>query len=218
LICSALLLLFIKSMGETKLGAVQFFGNFLMGWHYNDALKLLALVILLAASAATIWTGYGFDDPKKVIYKGKGPRLFFAGFPEIYRFGLFVYLITFLWALGFLAITKIYNYDSHKDIVHLTILTARAMLPLVALLPFAILRLRIMGPVTLVAVGTVAYLMGTNSSPRAAAVFVGIPVAVAAVFLIVRYFTVPAYLPAVEAAAGAPDTSTSAGKTEGAEK
>jgi len=200
LVCSVFLLFFIKSMGETKLGPVQFFGNFTMGWNYAGAVKLLAMVILLGACAASIWTGYGFAEPSKSIFKNKAPRLFFAGFPETYRFPLYVYFVAFLWALGFMSVHIIFGY---KETGRLTIITARALLPLLALLPIAILRLRIMGPASLVAAAACGYLVKINGSISMAVVFVGIPLAAAALFLFVRYLTVPEYIPA-QAAAFAP--------------
>lgn len=194
LAAAVFMFLFVKEVSLTPqrgrvLGPVLFFGNFQVGWDLDKGVRLLAILIVATASALTIWTGFAFSGKKRKSLGGKAPRLFFAGLPEITRLLLNVYFVTFLWALGTLAVSIVYK----DNVRHLTIVTARAMLPLFLLVPFAIMRLPGMGIASLVAAGVTVYLIKANSTLGVAAVFMAPPAVVLAAFMGIRYFTVPAF-------------------------
>jgi hypothetical protein len=192
---SVFLFLFVKStigapINVKQMGPVSFFGNFQAGWDFEKGATFLAILIVAAASAVTIWSGRAFAGKKSKSFMGKGPRLFFAGLPEITRLLLNLYFFTFLWALGALAVSALFK----DDMKHITIITARALLPLIILVPFAVLRIPVMGIASLIAVAAIGYLMKENSAARVTAVFLGFPLAALAAFMGIRFFTVPAYV------------------------
>jgi len=214
LVCSALLLAFvIKSMTATKFGPIQFFQNLRMGWSFKSAAELLALDLALAASALTIWSGYGFTDAKKGLFKGKGPRLFFAGLKEHQRFLIYFYLVILFWVIGTMSLSLIWKDYSLR---FLTIVTARALVPAIALLLIAVLRLPFMMTACMGILILIGYLLKINLSINEAFAFVGIPLVAAVVFFAVRYFMIPeaGVEPAASVAAPIAEASVAEPKTE----
>lgn len=212
LACSAVLFWLVWKMRTgTRFGPMQLFGNLRIGWNAQIAAELLAVELLMAASAATIWAGSRFKDirlesPDYRQYRIA--RLFFAGTREAYRFPIYLYLILFSWALGIGAAYRFYGKEYGMDT--LLIVLSRATIPVLALLVIAMLRIRIktrplvskaivLG-IWLYVIGTIGYLIEMNLDSGVAIAFIGSQLAAAAVFFSVRFFTIPAIAtaPAIE--------------------
>ncbi len=173
---------------ESEIGPVQFFQSLRMGWGLKSAGFLLVLDLGLIASALTIWSGYVFADLKCRSYMSKRSRLYFAGLMEYQRFLIYFYLLTMFWALGVLSLHLIWKSYSLK---FLTIITARALIPAIVLLPIAILRLPFMLPASAGVLAVVGYLVKINLNTKESVVFVGIPLAATILFMAVRYILIP---------------------------
>jgi hypothetical protein len=189
-----------KMRTGTRFGPMQLFGNLRIGWNMRIAFELLAVEILMAASAATIWAGSRVNGVKPGSPDFRTARLFFAGTREAYRFPIYLYLISFSWALGLGVVFKLYGKDYEMET--LVVVLSRAIIPVMALLVIAILRIRIKTTpliskvivlgIWLYVIGTIGYLIETNLKTGVATAFIGSQLAAAAVFFAVRSVTVSA--------------------------
>jgi len=181
LICSALLFVLIIRSGS-KYGPVQFLGNYRVGWNFKSAGELLALIIMMSSGAMTIWTGYnsGQKGRFKIGFLDKS-NFKFAN--EISGFIFFVYLFSLSWAYSVGLISLIWK---NLDLKTLSIITARAYIPMLIILIVSILRLPFMGFAWLVSLLLVAVLFQMNLGTTMMFVIMAISILAAFAILITR--------------------------------
>jgi len=153
---------------------ILFFGDYVSGWTTGEAVQVLAISLVMAASAMVVWTSYRFTSSKNVFVRNVMSRVFFAGASESARFFIYLYIFATAWCMGAAAV--LLGWDS--AVLNLVIIRfGRAMLPLAVLLVVAMLRLPVMGIGFIASLGAMLYLLLMNTSPARAGVFLGIPLA-----------------------------------------